>query len=107
MSKGKRLVLALVLLVTFCTVAIAASPKVDSILQEHDVLVPFFLPRTLFTITPQGDDVTWSISRKNGDEWEDATVSWDQYTPLRAESARTTVSSSSGGISRLRRQHRT
>jgi len=44
MSKGKRLVLALVLLVTFCTVAIAASPKVDSILQEHDVLVPFFLP---------------------------------------------------------------
>lgn len=55
MSKGKRLVLALVLLVTFCTVAIAASPKVDSILQEHDVLVPFFLPRTLFTITPQGD----------------------------------------------------
>ena len=69
MSKGKRLVLALVLLVTFCTVAIAASPKVDSILQEHDVLVPFFLPRTLFTITPQGDDVTWSISRKNGDEW--------------------------------------
>ena len=53
MSKGKRLVLALVLLVTFCTVAIAASPKVDSILQEHDVLVPFFLPRTLFTITPR------------------------------------------------------
>ena len=85
MSKGKRLVLALVLLVTFCTVAIAASPKVDSILQEHDVLVPFFLPRTLFTITPQGDDVTWSISRKNGDEWEDATVSWDQSTPLQGE----------------------
>ena len=64
MSKGKRLVLALVLLVTFCTVAIAASPKVDSILQEHDVLVPFFLPRTLFTITPQGDDVTWSKERR-------------------------------------------
>ena len=85
MSKGKRLVLELVLLATFCTVAIAASPKVDSILQEHDVLVPFFLPRTLFTITPQGDDVTWSISRKNGDEWEDATVSWDQSTPLQGE----------------------
>lgn len=85
MSKGKRLVLALVLLAMCCTVAIAASPKVDSVLQEHDVIVPFFLPRTLFTITPQGDDVSWSISRQNGDTWEDATTAWDQSTPLQGE----------------------
>lgn len=85
MNKKKRFVLALILLGMFCTVAVAASPQVDSILQEHSIIVPFFWPRTLFTITPEDEDVSWSISRYNGEEWEDATVSREDATPLQGE----------------------
>lgn len=87
MKRGKRLLLTVLLLSMFGTVAFAAAPQVESILQQHDIIVPFFLPRVLFNITPQGDDVSWSIQRQTEDGWEDATTNWNGGEPLQGEIA--------------------